>query len=329
MGLAALKRIQAGKESTPGTAVAATAFWMGMTLAGNLSDRTVTQPMDQRNSLVKAHRNYQPSYVWRDTLDGEVTYEDITYLLSIAVQGGRTSSAVDITARQWTFAPSSTAANTLDTFTMEFGDNSGAYEVEYVFAESLEISGALDEALKFKAGLVGRQISTSTFTASLSARVVESALAAKTRIWIDDATGTIGTSTKDQTLLDWTWRLPEHFVAKRHQDNSLTFSTHSELQMQPELDLVVEFNSNIEALRKKYAAGTSQLVRLKTIGAVIGATTVTKTLQIDGNYTITEFGVLDERNGASICTIKLMGEWNSTWAKLFEIQVLSTNTTMP
>lgn len=329
MGLAALRRIQAGKETTSGTAVAATAKWMGMTLGGSLKDREIVQPTDQRASLAAAHRSYTPSTLWEDKLEGEVTFEDIIMLLSMAVVGGVTPSTVDTSAKLWTFTPSMTAGNTPDTFTVEFGDNVQAYEAEYVFAKSLEIAGAEGEALKFAADIVGRQLTATTFTGSLADRSVESALVAKTKIYMDDTGGTIGTTQKTATLIDWTWRLPAHFVPKRHQDGNLYFTAFSELAMQPELELLCEFVSGVATLRTKYTGETRQLVRLKTEGSLVGAVSALKYLQIDGAYKITEFDVLDERDGRTIVRLTLKGEYDATYAKLFEVLAQSAVTAIP
>lgn len=329
MGIAALRKIQAGKESVAGTAVAATAKWMGMTLAASLKDREIVLPEDERGSLAAAQRSYSPSYLWESKLQGTVTYEDMILLLSMALKGGITPSTVDTSAKNWVFTPSLTAANTPDTFTLEFGDDTQAYEAEYCFVKALEIGGAMDEALKFSAELVGRQLTATTFTGALADRTVEDALTAKSKLYMDDTGGTIGTTQKTVTLIDWTWRLPAHFVAKRHQDGALTFTALSEVKLKPELDLLCEFNAGVATLRTKYTGETRQLVRLKTTGALVGAVSAVKTVQIDGAFKITEFDVLDERNGASVVMMKLQGEYDGTWAKLLEVAVQNAVGALP
>lgn len=330
-GLAALRRIQVGQEGVAGTPVPATAKLMGMMLRAPLKDREIVQPEDERGSLAAAHRSYAPGYMWGPaTLEGDVTFEDIMYLLGMAVctypeptvPGGGTLS------RLHTWTPSLTAANVPDTFTFELGDDAEQYEAEHCFATNLEISAAIDAAMRFSAGIVGRQLTTTNWTAGLSDRVVESALAAKTTLYMDDAGGTIGATAKTATLIDWTWRLPGHFVVKKRQDGVLYFTGYSEIKMKPELDLLVEFNAGVVTLRDKYVAETRQLVRLKTLGSLI-ETALYKTLQIDGAYKIVEFDTLDERDGADIVRMKLSGEYDATWGKLLEVQVQNTLANYP
>ena len=329
MGLAALRKIQAGKETTAGTAVAATSQYMGMTLTTNLDDRTIVQPDDERGSLAGSHRSYTPTQLWQGTISGNVTYEDLPYLLRMAIKGAVTPSTVDTSARLWTYAPSLTAANVPDTNTLEMGDDTQEYESEYVFATDLEISGSIEDALKFRATLVGRQLAASTFTGALAARTVEDAIAAKTKIYIDDTGGTIGTTQKTLTLIDWTWKLPAHFVVKRHQDGNLYFSGYSEVKMKPTLEIVCEMNSTVVTLRTKHTAETRQLVRLRTSGSLCGAATAVREVTSDGAYKIVSMGSFDERSGANIVRLRLEGEYDATWAKLFEIQAQNAVATLP
>src|SRR6185503_16784321 len=106
--------------------------------------------------------------------------------------GGITPATIDTSGRTWTHTPSLTAANTPDCKTLEFGDDTQEYEAEYVFAKNLELSGSLDQAIKVSADLVGRQLTAASFTGSLSDRTVESALAQKAKLYMDDSGGTIG-----------------------------------------------------------------------------------------------------------------------------------------
>lgn len=330
MGLSALRKIQLGQEGVAGSAVPATAKLMGMLLRAQLKDREIVQPDDERGSLASAHRSYSPGYLWNGVLEGDLTFEDIMYLLGMAigtypeptVPGGGTLS------RLHTWTPNLATANTPDTFTMEFGDDTEQYEAEYCFATGLEISSLIDQAIRFSSPIVGRQLTVTNFTAALADRTVESALAAKTALYMDDTGGTIGSTQKQVTLIDWTWRLGPHFVPKKRQDGNLYFAGVSEVKFKPELELLCEFNAGVATLRDKYVAETRQLVRLKTLGSLIEGA-LYKTFQIDGAYKILEFDTLDERDGSDVVRLRLGGEYDATWTKLFEIQVQNTLANYP
>ncbi len=331
MGLAALRKIQIGLENPAGTPVASTAKLMGMLLRAPLKDREIVQPEDERGSLAAAHRSYASSYLWGPaTLEGDLTFEDIVYLLAMSITGAVEPTIPDgaTLARLWTYAPNLEASNSPDAFTLEFGDDTEQFEAEYCFARSLEISAATEQALRVSAGIVGRQLTVTNWTAGLLNRVVEIALAAKTKLYMDDAGGAIGGTQQLLTLIDWTWRLPAHFVPKRHQDGQLYFTSVGEVKMKPELELLVEFNANAVSLRDKYVAETRQLVRLQTLGSEIEAGQ-NKMLQIDGAYKILSMDTLDERNGSNVVRMTLGGEYDATWGKLFEIQVKNALSVYP
>jgi hypothetical protein len=299
---------------------------------GKLKDREIAQPEEWRGSLAKASRGYTKSQLWQDKVQGDATFQDLIILLGMAVKGAvaPTTPAVGPapTARLWTYAPTLTAVNTPDTYTVEFGDEAQAYEAEYVFATSLELAGAMNEPVKVSADITGRRLSTSTFTPALADRTVESALAQKTVLSLDDAGGVIGTTAVSGTVFGWKWTLPEHFVPKRQMDGQLYFSSVTEKRMQPKLELTCEFNSTFAAVRAKYAADTAQLARLDVLGSLIAATEFRR-LRIDGAYRITEIDKLDESDGTTVVGMTLLGEYDATFAKLFELSVENTLTALP
>lgn len=329
MGLAALKKVQAGRESVRGTPVVATAKWAGIQAGHNLGDREIRQPEEDRGNLSLAFRSYTPTLLWTDTLRGSVTYEDAIIPLSMALGGGVTPTTVDTSARLWTFTPNLTTATNPDTFTVEIGDNIQCYRAEYVFATGLEFTGAIEEEVQQNTPVVGRQLTTSTFTGSLTDRTVESVLAQKTVLYMDDTGGTIGSTVKSAMLMDWRWRMPAFYVPKRLMDGNQYFSSHSQVKLRPELEMTFEFVSGVATLRTKYTSETRQLVRLKATGNLRGAATALATFQIDGAYKITAFDTLDERQGASIVKMTLMGEYDATWGKLTEVQVQNSISTIP
>lgn len=337
MGLAALRQVQLGKETTAGTAVAAAIKAMGVTCSANLGDRDIVHPIDERGSLANAHRAYVPSLHWRGSkLSGDVTYEEIAMIFEAAIKGGISPSTVDTNARKYLYAPSLTAANTPKTFTCEIGDDTQEYEAEYCFVPSFEIAGGIEsKSLTFSADLIGRQLTASTFTGSLADRVVISALSELTKLYMDDSGGTIGTTQKTVMLLDWTWRLVEHFVEKRHQDGNLYFTAFGEVRPKIELNITAEFNASLATLRTKFAsatagsAGTLQLVRLKTTDPVIiGSVSATRELVLDGAFRIMDFKEFGEHNGASTVQLALESEYDSTYAKLFEVYVQNALTAL-
>lgn len=330
----AFYRCQAGKEVTRGTAVAATAKWMAFTLRPVLGDREWVRPEEDIATLAPALRAYTVRQLAdMGTLSGDATFEDILYPLLISVKGGVTPTQPDPTGapsvRLWTFSPSLTTANDPDTFTVEWGDDVQAWRSEYVFATGLTISGAMGEALKVSAPLVGRQHNTTTFTAGLANRTVESALMNLTRVYFNDSGGTIGTTQISGAVTDFEFRFADHFVPFFAADGQLFFSKYSEKKLFPELDITLVLDAATKTLMTtKYAAGTIQLVRIRAEGTTI-AGAYKKYLQIDGAYLISGMDAIAEADGMSVVTMHLVGLYDSTWGKLFEISAQNSISTLP
>ncbi|MGH9485741.1 MAG: hypothetical protein ACRD1F_11860, partial [Terriglobales bacterium] len=305
-GLAAFRRVQIGKEAVAGTPVAATAKVMGCTMDHALGSRKIVQPSDDRGSLAESFRSFTSQYDWKDALKGNATFEDILYLLRMALVGGVTPTVVDTSAYQWLYEPSLTAANAADSCTIEFGDDAQAYQTNYAFATDLQLSGQLDAAIQMEAALAGRDLAAVTFTPALANRTVEDARSEMTVHYSDDSGGTLGTTRLAATVLDWTWKLPKHFVPKHRQDGSLDYLGYGEAKMAPVLDVTLE-TPEAATLRAKYTSETRQLYRLICTGSKVGAATALKTIQIDGAYKITNLDKLAEKDGVDTVKLTLTG----------------------
>lgn len=324
MGVAPLYKLQAGKETTWGTTVAATAIWYPTMLAGFRDPNAFVQPVERRGSLAPARRAYLPQQGAEGSIEAECTFEDVIFFLNMALKTGVITGASPYTH---TFTPSTTAANTPISYSMEFGDDVQAFLVGGVLCKNLTLSGQLGQAIMAKADLFGKSIATTTFTAALTHRTQESALANKMTVFFDDTGGTIGTganaksdgtSVANSSLVSWEWRIPEHFYPQYHQAGALTPTTYGEKMFMPELDLVMAFKASVNTLRTKYAAGTRQLVRLRAAGSG------SKTLTIDGAYTIVEDPLpFTERDGESLVNLKLRAEYDSTDALYCSIVVVN------
>jgi hypothetical protein len=336
VGNIGLYKVQAGKETTPGTAVAATAIWHSFKLRPVIGDREIVQPEEDRGSLAAFHRGYTV----RQLADlgaleaNELSYEDAPYLFLMALKGAVTSTQPDptnaATVRLHTFTPSLSSANTPDTWTVEWGEDTQAWESEYCFLRNLKLTGAANSPIKASGALVGRQNATCSFTGALSARsMVAPAVSNMAKVYFDDAGGTMGNTQLSAAVLDWEWDLGDHFVPVNTQDGNLYFTMVTEQRLKPKLTLTAYLTTAVKTLiTTKYAAGTAQLVRLDCLGSLIATTFYTR-IRIDGAYRIVKVDAIGERDGGSTVRMELSGEYDATWAKLVEVSVQNTVETMP
>ena len=264
----------------------------------------------------------------------ELSYEDAPYLFLMALKGAVTSTQPDptnaATVRLHTFTPSLSSANTPDTWTVEWGEDTQAWESEYSFLKNLKLTGAANSPIKASGALVGRQNTTTTFTGALSARsMVAPAVSNMAKVYVDDAGGTMGATQLSAAVLDWEWDMGDHFTPAHTQDGNLYFTLLTEQKLKPKLTVTAFLTTAVKTLiTTKYAAGTVQLVRLDCLGSLI-ATTFYNRIRIDGAYRIMKVDPIGERDGGSTVRMELSGEYDATWAKLVEVSVQNTVAAMP
>jgi len=333
-------RVQAGKETAGslGTAVAATAKWMQFLLHPRVGDKTWVQPEEERGSKVGAFRAYVPQeQAELGDLTGDVTFEDLIYALSMAIEGVEASqpdSSNYPSSYLWDYDPSLTAADTPYAFTVEWGDDVQVWEAEYVFATGLAISGALGEAWKLSAPLVGRQHTAASFTGSLEDRTVESVLMNKSKLYMNDvgATANPGDTQIQAAFRNFNWKMGDHFTPFFTGDGQKYFTKHSEKKFAigyPQLTLGLVLDSTTKTLiTTKYDAGTVQLVRIAGTGSDIESNSA-KYVYIDGAYLIKDVAELAEADGQTLVELTLAAQYDSDYAKLFRIQAHNGVATLP
>ena len=303
-GLKAFRKIQIGKESEHGTAVAATAALVG-TLTMRPTQSVVAPDGEDIGALTKSFRSYVAGKAAELKFDGDALFEQLLYFLMMGVKGGVTGSKQGETAAYlWTFTPSLVASGAQNSFTIEYGDNLQAFEAEYCMVPSLSLSGSPNEALKLSAEIFGRQVSDASFTGALSLPTVEPALFNATKLYIDDTWAALGGNKMDATLLDFTLKIDTGLKPIVTADGNLYFSLHVEKPRGVELDMTLAFNTDVNTERAQWAAQGKRAFRLETIGSLIeGAYYKKLTVDIWGRYA--DWDTLGEKDGADVVAVKV------------------------
>ena len=268
MGIKALRKIQIGEETGgKGTAVPTTAALAGvLTLK---SSPTIHRPVEERGNFAEFSRSVRVANLAELTFEGDATFEQILYWLHMGILGA--GSPVSGNANKiWTFTPAMTAAGTFDSFTIEYGDDIEQWETEYCLARKIEISGAMNEAVKVRVDIFGRKMTVCDFTGELVPPTLESAITQKARVYIDND-GVIGTTEKSDMLISFTYTITTGLEPKRYGDGSLDFSGYTEKVKGVELKATFAFNANAEAERLLFNGETLRLVRIEIEGSTIAA----------------------------------------------------------
>jgi len=303
-----------------------------------VGDRVIIHPDEDRGSKFGAFRGFTAGLLAEmgnlESGDSGATFEDILFPLLMALKGSVTPTQEDVTddgdAYLWTFTPTSESADNPDTFTVEWGDDVQVWETEYCFGTGLSVSGAMNEALALSMPMVGRQHSTSSFT-NLSDRTVESILMNKTVLKMDDVGGTLGDTAVSSAIVGFNWDLPEHFYPYFTGEGNEYFTAHAEKKVKPTLNLDVIMTSAVATIiTTKYQAETNQLVRLESNGTLItSGGSLTNMLRLDGAYRIMNVSELQKDEGLTRVAISLAAEYDSTYAKMFEVAGRNSISTLP
>jgi hypothetical protein len=325
-GIKALRKIQLGKETTAGTAVAATTIWRG---EGVLTDeRTMEFPAEDVGLYAPTDRMYIPKIGATLSMDDTpATFEQLVYVLSGCISKVTSGTADGAgSGKIWTYNVASTAAPSQQLFTIEMGDDNRVDEMEYAYVEKFSLKGAKGEAVMMAADWRGRQATDAEFTGALAIPTVEEILFSKGKLYIDPTT--IGTTQKTATWLGFSLEIPGGWKAVWTGDGNLYFTqtvykgTRDE-EMTGELTL--EHDASAEAEITAARAGTLRLVRLLFNGTALttAATYTYKTLKIDMAIKYTEIPAIEDQEEDDIVTLPFKVVYNSTAALLAQIVVVN------
>ena len=299
------RKIQLGKEANAGTPVAASMIWRGTGVPDD--QRSIVRPPEHVGYAVRSNRTYTPMLLAGLSMDAiPATFEQLPYLLEAGIKTVNTGAADGSgSGKIYDYVFPSTAANTIKTFTIEGGDDQQAEEMEYAFVEKLTLAGKGQEAVTMQADWLARQMALSTFTGALTPPTVVEALAGNAKLYIDASGGTIGSTLKSNTLLEWTLELVTGWVPRWTAEGALVFGRVAWVGSVMDASLKITFEHDATSVAEKAAwrAETGRLLRLNVDGPALttaGTAYQKKTLRIDLAGKWLSFDKLDEDEGNDI-----------------------------
>jgi hypothetical protein len=324
------RRIQLGKETAAGTAVAATAIWRGL---GTIEDQTQVVFVDEDvGYLSGTDRSYIPRVQAALEMEEiEATFEQLPYILEGGVklvQTGATDTGGS--GKVYTYPFPTTQSRTIRTFTIEGGDEQQAEKMQYSFVESFRLSGRAGEAVKVSATWLGRQVTPTTFTSGLSLAAVENILFANTVLFIDPVT-TMGATTKSATLLGFELDAKTGWAPMYTADGNIYFGTAVPGPCDITMTLTFLHNGNSVAEKAAWKALTPRNIRLNITGSALqtAGTFANKTLRIDATGRWEKFDKLGEQDGNDIVTGTFRVKYNETAAHTCTITVVNEVASLP
>jgi len=322
-------RFQAGIESVPGTAVAATRIQP--IVSGNMVEHAERVFIaEERGSLIKNYRAVATKqYVELTGIEVAPTFEDLAWWLQFFAKGGVTGAVEDTTAYRYTFTPNATADD-LKTATLEVGDNTQGYQVEFCVGTRMELTLARNAPSSMTVDFLGKQATAASFTGALSQRDTEDINGALAAVYINADGGTIG-STPVTNVLDVKIGLETMQTQFWALNGSLApVDVYRSAPRSATVEMTMAFNNTTEyaAFKSNFSGDDARLIRVKVEGSVVGATTTKKTAQFD-LYTVWAESPFGEQDGLRV--IQLSGEtkYYPTASKDWDFQVVNGVAALP
>ncbi len=340
-------KIQVGKETTRGTAVAATRRIV--TPAASYRRQEAFEHFEEdmdglltRSSRVPLNtRNGTELEIGGFPLD----FEQILLPLLSGVKGAVTPTTPGTgEARLWTFTPGVSADPAPDTYTVEFEEsdfsNNAEMEAAYAFTTEIEISGGDEGAPELRFVVTARKTSDSTKTGGLGLHTLTQAANPRWAVYIDGTWAGLGTTKISGQVYGFTWKFSDFLRSGYYLDNraDLDFSAYEFGRRRVELSLDVVHDPNSSALVQTEEAnksnGTTRFVRVEITGAAFNApdTGLSRFIRLDGAFKHMD-GSMEERGGdrdGNLTTqLVFQSTYDSTQAQDVAVAVQNNLTSFP
>lgn len=329
-------QVQYGKETTKGTAVAATRRRVGVAprIITDSKPEFIEEQFGVRVASRRAHI-YERLYV--STLSTpNVGFQQ--FILPF-MTGLKTATASEVTASQgdykFVFTPNLTAAagdNSPDAFTLQVGDDVQAWRVPYCMTDRITIKGKVNQdggaaPVSLEQGIFGRLIEENAFTAALSLEASTPVNAKLAQLYVDTAWASVGGTELSDALDEFTVEILTglHPIFRGSSQNY--FNSHREGIISATASFVVDTALRDELLSSQQA-GDLQIVRLKLNGPQIGTgTNHNLTIDIGGRWEDVTPRDNSDR-GDNLATLALHGQYDDTGAKMLQVELTSTQQTI-
>lgn len=318
--------VQVGVESTPGTNVAANKKLnsIGIGPAINMDPQRFRAQGNKFATIIT------PGKEWVEAdLEGVGTYSEIIYILSsiikdpgAAVQQGAT------TAYKWTFAPATSAEDTVKTLTVEQGGVVRAHKFNYGIATEVELDMSRD-GIELSGSMMGQRLQDAiTLTPGPTSIEEKPILTTDIDVYIDPTSGALGT-TKMLRVLNANISLGDRFnpVWVLNTANN-SYVAHVEAEPSAQVTLSMEADTQGMANLPIMRAGTTQFIRIKATSPDLAGTGFPYSLTWDAACKVVEPGDFTDEDGVYAMEWTFDMVHDSGWGKAFQVDVVNKQTTL-
>jgi hypothetical protein len=312
---------QLGVESVPGTTLAATRKLAGLTVTPKPMAEVVSfKPAGYKFNTVAAL-----SKEWAEhDITGPLSYTELPYLLSSLI---KTVSPTGATAdKTWTYTPSVSASDTRTTYTLEHGSAERARDFSYFILGGLTLTFNRAECT-VKGTAISKAMVDGTSLASVSALDIVPVLPTQVSVYLaDTAAGLAGASALDRAF-EVVWNLNNLSGPVWPLNASVSgFAAHVDTMPEATGSFKMAVDATGMGPLTNLRAGSTKFLRVKAVGASLGSSTYT--LTVDTAMKIKNINSLADQEGVYAIGWDFDTAYDSTWTKGTEIIVVTSLTAL-
>lgn len=312
----ALKTFQSGRESAKGTAVAATSRMMIEDMTFDpASEAIIRRPALLKGQMVANRGNelrVHNGFKWAIP-ETPVVFDQFMAYLAMALKGGVAPTGAG--PYVWDYTPAVTALPAQDSRTFEIRQTDGAtpsdWESPYCMLQHLEISGAVNDPIKFSANGFGRKLVTSTLTPAIAvpASIVLAPFALGL-VKIDANFGALGTTTIAGQVLGFKFSMDTGLygidTADARADMDFTLDAIDVSKVKAQMEIVMLAIAGGQWATEKTAAEAGVGGTLRAVDLDINVSASAR-LRLGGIWRYSDGSVFPDadREGQQIVTLKL------------------------
>lgn len=341
-----LRRLQFGRETTPGTAVVATTR---MRFSGGMLDdqREIVMPEELVGIIGGVDRSFTQSVTaGLDIAETPLTPEQAPYLFAM-LYGGAIAGVADGSGssgyKYLTTIPTTAAPTNNYAYTVEGGDDFEVERLDYGKVIKVTIKGTQKGNCAMSGTMIGQEVTRfgASFT-STSLVTTNDLIFAGSRLYLDAVGGTIGTTQITNQFLGFEVTFEGMWVPKYTGEGSTGTPTWSFVvytgqkitgKYTMEYEAAVDGSTGLKAL---FRANTPRLARVDVLGdsyATAGTgTTFTggrKGMRIDLPIRVTKIPPLEDLEGNDIVTIEWESRYNATYASAGSVTFCNEVSALP
>jgi hypothetical protein len=306
------RSVQIGKETTPGTGVAAGKLlqYIGFSLAPNLEMNTFMPMGSKVASAVTPGKDSSTI-----AIEGKGSYSEIVYLLNGLLKDV-TPSTVDTTGKSWLYEPLARTEETHARYTIEEGSSVRAGKATYAVFTDATITYNRTEGVSISGSGFAQQYQAN-ITLTPTPTTIEEAIILPTHlnIYSNDTFGAIGTT---KLTRDFNAEFSiSGFSGPVWPINSANASYVSDVDLPPEIacKLRCSADSQGEAFLTAARAGATKYIRLDATSTVLaGSATAFYRLTIDFPAKVMEYPGFEDEDGLKVVDVGLAPVLDSTFS---------------